>query len=117
MMMGVLQVQMLPDLVGFGSPSIWIITVLFGILVGAVIGGFQGWLIGYLAIPSFIVTLGGLLIWRGAAWWVSRGTTISPLDPSFVMLGGATGTIGVTASWALAIVGSLATVFFLMNAR
>lgn len=117
MMMGVLQVQMLPDLVGFGSPSIWVITVLFGILVGAVIGGFQGWLIGYLAIPSFIVTLGGLLIWRGAAWWVSRGTTISPLDPSFVMLGGATGTIGVTASWALAIIGSLATVFFLINAR
>lgn len=117
MMMGVLQVQILPDIVGFGSPSIWIVTVLFGIAVGAAIGALQGWLIGYLAIPSFIVTLGGLLIWRGGAWWVSRGTTISPLDPTFVMMGGATGTIGVTASWALAIVGSLATIFFLMNAR
>lgn len=117
MMMGVLQVQILPEIFGFGSPAIWILTVLFGIIVGAVVGGFQGWLIGYLAIPSFIVTLGGLLIWRGGAWWVSRGTTISPLDPTFVKLGGASGTIGVTASWGLAIVGSILTIVFLINAR
>ncbi len=117
MLMGVIQVQILPDIVGFGSPSIWIITVTIGILLGAAIGAFQGWLIGYLVIPSFIVTLGGLLIWRGGAWWVSKGTTISPLDPNFVMLGGASGTIGVTASWALAIVGSVLTILFLINTR
>ena len=117
MLMGVIQVQILPDIVGFGNPSIWIITVTIGILLGAGIGAFQGWLIGYLVIPSFIVTLGGLLIWRGGAWWVSKGTTISPLDPNFIMLGGASGTIGVTASWALAIVGSILTVVFLMNTR
>jgi D-xylose transport system permease protein len=117
MIMGVIQVQILPDIVGFGSPSIWIITVIAGITLGAAIGAFQGWLIGYLMIPSFIVTLGGLLIWRGGAWWVSKGTTISPLDPNFIMLGGATGTIGVTASWALAIVGSALTVLFLINTR
>jgi D-xylose transport system permease protein len=117
MIMGVIQVQILPDIVGFGSPSIWIITVIAGLLLGAAIGAFQGWLIGYLLIPSFIVTLGGLLIWRGGAWWVSKGTTISPLDPNFIMLGGATGTIGVTASWALAIVGSILTILFLINTR
>jgi len=117
MMMGVLQVQILPEIFGFGSPAIWVLTVLFGVIIGAVVGGFQGWLIGYLAIPSFIVTLGGLLIWRGGAWWVSRGTTISPLDPTFVKLGGASGTIGVTASWGLAIVGSILTIVFLINAR
>lgn len=117
MIMGVIQVQILPDLVGFGNPSIWIITVIAGLILGAAIGAFQGWLIGYLLIPSFIVTLGGLLIWRGGAWWVSKGTTISPLDPNFIMLGGATGTIGVTASWALAIVGSALTVLFLINTR
>lgn len=117
MIMGVIQVQILPDIVGFGSPSIWIITVIAGIALGAAIGAFQGWLIGYLLIPSFIVTLGGLLIWRGGAWWVSKGTTISPLDPNFIMLGGATGTIGVTASWALAIVGSILTILLLINTR
>ncbi len=117
MLMGVIQVQVLPDIVGFGSPSIWIITLVIGIFLGAAVGGFQGWLIGYLAIPSFIVTLGGLLIWRGGAWWVSKGTTISPLDPTFIKLGGASGTIGVTASWALAIVGSILTIIFLINTR
>lgn len=117
MMMGVIQVQILPDMVGFGNPAIWVITVAIGIVLGALIGGFQGWLIGYLTIPSFIVTLGGLLIWRGGAWWVSKGTTISPLDPTFVKLGGASGTIGVTASWALAIVGSILTILFLINTR
>ena len=117
MLMGVIQVKILPELVGFGSPAIWLITVFLGILIGASIGALQGWLIGYLTIPSFIVTLGGLLIWRGGAWWVSKGTTISPLDPTFVMLGGASGTIGVTASWILAIIGSVLTVFFLINTR
>ena len=117
MLMGVIQVQILPDYLGFGHPSIWLITVAIGLLLGALIGGFQGWLIGYLTIPSFIVTLGGLLIWRGGAWWVSKGTTISPLDPNFVMLGGASGTIGVTASWALAVVGSILTIIFLINTR
>lgn len=117
MIMGIIQVQILPDIFGFGSPAIWIITLLAGLAIGAAIGAFQGWLIGYLMIPSFIVTLGGLLVWRGGAWWVSKGTTISPLDPNFVMLGGATGTIGVTASWVLAAVGSVLTVFFLINNR
>jgi D-xylose transport system permease protein len=117
MVMGLVQAFWLPEIVGFGSPVIVVVTVICGIGLGILIGGLQGWMIGYLMIPSFIVTLGGLLIWRGAAWWVTRGTTVSPLDPNFVMLGGASGTIGVTASWALAIVGSLATVWFLMSSR
>lgn len=117
MLMGVIQVQILPDFLGFGNPAIWIITVTVGVLLGALVGAFQGWLIGYLVIPSFIVTLGGLLIWRGGAWWVSKGTTISPLDPNFIKLGGASGTIGVTASWALAIAGSILTIIFLINTR
>ena len=45
MIMGVIQVQILPDIVGFGSPSIWIITVIAGITLGAAIGAFQGWAI------------------------------------------------------------------------
>lgn len=117
MVMGLVQAFWLPEIVGFGSPVIVVVTVICGICLGILIGGLQGWMIGYLMIPSFIVTLGGLLIWRGAAWWVTRGTTVSPLDPNFVMLGGASGTIGVTASWALAIVGALATIWFLMSSR
>ncbi|GIT91998.1 sugar ABC transporter permease [Jannaschia pagri] len=117
MVMGLVQAFWLPEIVGFGSPVIWIVTVIIGVALGVAIGALQGWMVGYLMIPSFIVTLGGLLIWRGAAWWVTRGTTVSPLDPTFIKLGGASGTIGVTASWILAGVAILATVWFLIHTR
>lgn len=57
---------------GFGLlPS-----MLFAILVGAVAGTLQGGLTAYLNIPSFIVTLGGLLGWRGVILYLSKGETI-----------------------------------------
>jgi D-xylose transport system permease protein len=72
-------------------------------MTGGLIGLFHGWLIAYLAIPSFIVTLGGLLVWRGAAWWVTTGQTVAPMDGRFKVLGGGIeGAIGATATWVLA---------------
>ena len=57
------------------------------------------------AIPAFIVTLGGLLVWRGAAWWVTAGRTVAPMDTSFRLLGGGVeGAIGATWTW---VVGAL----------
>ena len=87
-------------------PLIWIITLLLGIAVGAAIGAFQGTLIAYAGIPSFIVTLGGLIVWRGAAWAVIRGETVAPMDKNFKLIGGGfagttPGSIGATASWTL----------------
>lgn len=82
-----------------GHPLIAPLSVLAGIITGAAVGGFQGWLVGFLRIPSFIVTLGGLLIWSRVAYFVVGGQTIGPLDPTFIMLGGTNGTIGVMASW------------------
>ena len=103
MIMGTLQLHYLPGLVGHGHWSIWIVTILAGVGAGALIGAAQGYVIGYLAVPAFIVTLGGLLVWRGAAWWVTGGQTVAPLDPTFSLLGGgAAGTLGATWSWALA---------------
>ncbi len=106
MLMAVMQSRILPDhLVPYESPWIWPITVGFGILCGVAVGALNGVLIGYLNIPAFVVTLGGLLVWRGAAWWVTTGQTVSPLDERFELLGGGVqGTIGGTASW---IVGAL----------
>src|SRR5439155_12981787 len=46
-----------------------------GILVGLLIGALQGALIAYGQVPSFIVTLGGLLAWRGATKGLSGGNT------------------------------------------
>jgi len=92
--------------------------VLIAIAVGAAIGGFQGSLIAYLGIPSFIVTLGGQLFWRGAAWWVTSGATIAPLDERFVLIGGGPhGSIGATASWTLGGLACVGIVFSLVSGR
>jgi len=106
MIMGILQVEILPKYLGLGSPYIWIITLVVGIAAGTLIGAFHGWLTAFCDIPSFIVTLGGLLIWRSAAFLVANGKTISPVDETFALLGGGPyGAIGATGSW---IVGLLA---------
>lgn len=106
MIMGVTQASFLPQLLGFEHPATWIIALAVGISAGVIIGGLQGYIIAYLGVPAFIVTLGGLLIWRGAAWWVTSGRTVAPLDSTFrLMGGGANGAIGANWSW---IVGGLA---------
>ena len=100
---GVAQVRLLPIYLGLDNPAIWIIAVLVALAIGAAIGAFHGSLVAYLGIPAFIVTLGGQLFWRGAAWWVTTGQTIAPLDERFALMGGGPhGSIGATASWALA---------------
>ncbi len=118
MLMGTLQVHFLPEYLGYGHWSIWFITVIFGIFCGVLIGAFQGWIIGYLTVPAFIVTLGGLLVYRGAAWWVTQGQTVAPLDATYKLLGGgAEGTLGDTLSWLLGVVATLIAVFFMLASR
>ena len=118
MYMGLLQVEYLTPALGLGHPSIWIITVIFGIAMGALIGAFQGSLIAYLGIPSFIVTLGGLLVWRGAAFLVAGGKTIAPLDDSFSLIGGGSfGALGRTGSWIFGVIACVVVVIAFLNAR
>ena len=118
MMMGVTQAEILPQALGFGHPSIWILAALAGLLVGVAIGALHGYVIAYLGVPAFIVTLGGLLVWRGSAWWVTSGRTVAPMDPTFRLMGGGPdGAIGSTWSWIVGIVACLAVVLLLLNAR
>jgi D-xylose transport system permease protein len=44
------------------------------------------------------VTLGGLLVWRNVAWYLTNGQTIGPLDETFQLFGGTNGTLGETWS-------------------
>ncbi|MGO4836783.1 sugar ABC transporter permease, partial [Rhizobiaceae sp. 2RAB30] len=120
MVMGVTQAEFLPRVAGMplGDPWLWVIALVAGLVVGAAIGAFQGFLIAYLSIPAFIVTLGGLLVWRGAAWWVTSGRTVAPMDATFRLMGGGPeGSIGATASWVLGIVACAAVVLLLLNGR
>src|SRR5262249_23149645 len=57
------------------------------IVIGAVVGALSGTLVAYLNIPSFIVTLGGLLTWRGVILYLSKGETIPVRLPVFRTLG------------------------------
>lgn len=100
MIMGVTQTVFLSDLLGSGSGAIWALTLVVGIIAGALIGALHGYIIAYLAVPAFIVTLGGLLVWRGAAWWVTSGQTVAPMDATFRLMGGGPyGAIGAFWSW------------------
>ncbi|MGZ6339889.1 MAG: sugar ABC transporter permease [Candidatus Limnocylindrales bacterium] len=99
-------------------PFRWLIALALGIGIGAIIGAVQGFIIAYVGVPSFIVTLGGLLSIRGAIWVLSQGAAVSGLDPTFQLLGGsAQGSIGGTATWVAAIVGCVAIVGLLAYNR
>ncbi|MFC6488433.1 sugar ABC transporter permease [Nitratireductor sp. GCM10026969] len=118
MIMGVTQAQILPDYLGFGHPVIWVLALAAGIVVGAVIGALQGYIIAFLGVPAFIVTLGGLLVWRGAAWWVTSGQTVAPMDATFRLMGGGPdGAIGATASWIVGAVACVGLVLMLIQGR
>lgn len=116
--MGVLQVFVLPKFLGLGHPLIWIIAAIAGILLGGMVGALHGFLIAYGKIPSFIVTLGGLLVWRGAAFLVVRGETISPVDPTFALLGGGPyGSVGALGSWIVGLLACAAILWLLWSGR
>ncbi|WP_309074582.1 multiple monosaccharide ABC transporter permease [Paenarthrobacter sp.] len=64
----------------------WYMGVLFGLLLGAVIGAWQGLWTAYVGIPAFIVTLAGMLLFRGFNQFVGKSNTI-PVPADFQFLG------------------------------
>ncbi|TIM25428.1 MAG: sugar ABC transporter permease, partial [Mesorhizobium sp.] len=120
MVMGVAQAEFLIRVMGFqlGNPWIWVIALAAGVALGLMIGALQGFIIAYLEVPAFIVTLGGLLIWRGMAWLMTSGRTVAPLDATFQLMGGGPrGSIGATASWIVGILACVAVALMLLNGR
>lgn len=117
--MAMTQTEILPKMLGLelGHPLIPWITILVGLLTGTLIGAFHGYLVGYLMIPAFIVTLGGLLVWRNVAWYLTSGKTIGPLDETFQNFGGINGTLGATWSWIVAGLALAAALYALYAAR
>jgi D-xylose transport system permease protein len=115
-----LMTDIMPNVLGMGAdfPFRWLIALGIGVTLGALIGGLQGFIIAYIGVPSFIVTLGGLLSIRGAIWYLSNGAAVSGLDSNFQLIGGgAQGSIGGTLTWGLGLIGCLAIVALLFNGR
>jgi D-xylose transport system permease protein len=108
--MAMVQTQWIPNALhlGLNQPYTWLVAVAVGVVLGAVIGGFQGAIVAYAGVPAFIVTLGGFLVWRGLIFPYAQGQTIAPMDATFALLGGGpSGSLGELGSW---IVGILACV-------
>jgi putative multiple sugar transport system permease protein len=57
----------------------WLLAVAVCVGMGALIGAWQGFWIAYVGIPSFIVTLGGMLVFRGATQYLLEGQSIAPM--------------------------------------
>lgn len=93
------------------------IAIVIGLITGVAIGSFHGWLVGYQNVPAFIVTLGGLLVWRNVAWFMTSGQTIGPLNETFTMLGGIGGTMGETASWIAGFLAVAAAIWLQVGSR
>lgn len=118
MIMGVIQAKFLPQYLGFDNSWTWAITLAGGLIVGTAIGLFQGVIIAFMGVPSFIVTLGGFLAWRGLAWYVTSGQTVAPLDVTFRIMGGSTeGSIGATWSWIVGLIACVLIVIGIIGSR
>jgi putative multiple sugar transport system permease protein len=56
------------------------------LLAGAAIGAAQGWFVAFFRIPSFIVTLAGMLVFRGLSLALLQGQSVGPFPTSFQLL-------------------------------
>jgi D-xylose transport system permease protein len=85
------------------------------IALGALIGFWQGWWVAYRAVPAFIVTLGGMLIFRGILLGISGSVTISPLSPGLRLLG--TSYVPNSIGLIFAILGIAVSIYLMFNKR
>jgi putative multiple sugar transport system permease protein len=100
----------------------FVIVFLLCLIVGAVIGAAQGFFVAYLKIPAFIVTLAGMLVFRGLSLYVLGGTSYGPFPTGFQLL--STGFVpsfaGETFKWTSMAIGLAVTaiiIFFKVRER
>lgn len=66
----------------------WWAAIILGLAVGALVGVWQGFWVAYIGIPAFIVTLAGMLLFRGLTQIVLGNTQITPFPTEYRQLGG-----------------------------
>jgi len=118
--MAMVQAEWIPKTLGLGfdQPYTWLVALGVGVVLGAAIGGLQGFLVAYGGVPSFIVTLGGLLVWRGLIFRYQQGQTVAPLDGIFQLLGGGPkGALGAEFSWLVGAVACAGILYTLWASR
>ncbi len=88
------------------------------ILMGVLIGIWQGFWIAYVRIPSFIVTLAGMLIWRGFSNVILQGLTLAPFPENYLAI--FNGYVpdfmgGTTANYTCILVGIVACIIYIFS--
>ncbi|MBG6103375.1 multiple monosaccharide ABC transporter permease [Micromonospora vinacea] len=64
----------------------WPAAIVFGLAIGAVIGAWQGFWVAYIGVPAFIVTLAGMLLFRGGNQFIGNASTV-PVPEGFREIG------------------------------
>ncbi len=64
-----------------------ILSIIIALIVGLILGAWNGWWVAYKNVPSFIVTLAGMLVYRGILIGITNGYTIAPLSNDFQFIG------------------------------
>lgn len=96
--------------------------ILLGLIIGAVIGVWQGFWVAYVGIPAFIVTLAGMLLFRGLNQFIGQSNTV-PVPKDFTYIGaGYLPEIGPDTGYnnltlLLGLIGAAAVVYFQLRAR
>ncbi|MBG6249318.1 MULTISPECIES: xylose ABC transporter permease XylH [Symbiopectobacterium] len=63
------------------------LTIVVTLLLGLLLGAWNGWRVAYRKVPSFIVTLAGMLAFRGILICITNGTTVSPTSSAMAQIG------------------------------
>lgn len=63
------------------------LTIVVTLALGLVLGAWNGWWVAYRKVPSFIVTLAGMLAFRGILIGITNGTTVSPTSSAMSQIG------------------------------
>ncbi|MGA2976251.1 MAG: sugar ABC transporter permease [Spirochaetia bacterium] len=92
-----------------------IIAILSALLVGLLIGLWQGTIIAFLKVPAFIVTLGGMLIFRGGVLAVTQGKSLTIYEDDFRLI--AQGYVPGMVGWILGAIVVAVTVFIVFRGR
>ena len=71
-------------IVQFGIP--YLVAALLCLMAGGLIGAAQGFWVAYFRIPSFIVTLAGMLVFKGLTLWLLAGQSVGPFPAQFQLI-------------------------------
>jgi D-xylose transport system permease protein len=96
---------------GWGTFAVFAVTI----IIGALLGLWQGWWVAYRGVPAFIATLGGMLIFRGILVGISKGQTVAPLEGGFRSLSNSY--LPYSIGYILAAVGVVLLIFFTIRNR